>query len=91
MIFIFTCPQTSLRLYNSVHLTKLFRHIKAVRPNKKAVFRLTQPYLNLLMKPRIFFKFSGKNIILCILEGEKPFKMHKILLFSRKNMCAHPP
>ena len=41
--------------------------------------------LNLLVKPRIFFKFSGKNIILCILKGEMPFKMHKItLFFSRK-------
>ena len=26
-------------------------------------------YLNLLVKPRIFFRFSGKNIILCILKG----------------------
>ena len=31
------------------------------RPNKKiSVFRVTRPYLNLLVKPRIFFRFSGK-------------------------------
>ena len=40
-----------------------------LRPNKKYVFRVTQPYINLLLKHRIFFRFSGKNIILCILEG----------------------
>ena len=26
--------------------------------------------------------FSGKNIIWCILKGEMPFKMHKIISFS---------
>ena len=51
---------------------------------KIPVFRVTQPYLNLLVKPRIFFRFSGKNIILCILKGEMSFKMHKIVFFSRK-------
>ena len=33
-------------------------------------------YLNLLVKPRFFQVFS-KNINLCSLIGEKPFKMHK--------------
>ena len=33
------------------------------------------------MKPRIFFRFSGKYIILCILKGEMLFKMHKIIVF----------
>ena len=46
---------------------------------KIPVFRVTQPYLHLLVKPRIFFSFPGKNIILCILKGEMPFKMHKII------------
>ena len=41
-----------------------------VRPNKKLpVFRVTQPYLNLRVKLRNFFRFSGKYIILCILKG----------------------
>ena len=54
-------------------------------PSKKnPVFRVTQPYLNLLVKPRIFFMFSGKNIILSILKGEMPFKMHKIIFFPEK-------
>ena len=56
-----------------------------LRPNEKiTVFRVTRRYLNLLVKPSIFFRFSGKNIISCILKGEMPFKMHKIIYFSRK-------
>ena len=51
---------------------------------KKNVFRETRPYLNLLVKSRCFYWFSEKNIILCILKGEMPFKMHKIKLFQRK-------
>ena len=31
-----------------------------------------------------FIFFSGKNIILCILKDEMPFKMHKIIFFPRK-------
>ena len=60
---------------------------------------VTQPYLNLLVKPRIFFRFSGKkNIISCILKGKMPFKsiklyffqnlpfkIHKIIFFFQKN------
>ena len=39
---------------------------------------VTRPYLNLLVKPRIYFRFSGKkNIILCILKG-------KIAIFFQK-------
>ena len=53
-----------------------------LRPNKKIpVFRVTPPYLNSLVKPRIFFRFSGKNRILGILKGKMPFKMHKIIFF----------
>ena len=67
------------------------------RPNQKNMymFRVTRPYLNLLVKPIIFFRFSGKNIILCILNGEIPFKIYKIISFARKkivkkNMQAYP-
>ena len=59
-----------------------FNYIKAKVP----VFRVTQSYLNLLVKQRIFFRFSGENIILWILKGEMPFKMHKIRSFSRKKI-----
>ena len=49
--------------------------------------------LNLLVRPRIFFRFSREKIILCNLKGEMPFKMHKIILFSRRNnyenKCAY--
>ena len=34
------------------------------------MFRVTRPYLNLLVKPRIFSGFLEQNIILCILKGE---------------------
>ena len=51
---------------------------------KMCVFRVTQPYLNLLLKPRIFRYLEKYIIILCILKGISPFKMHKILFFSRK-------
>ena len=45
---------------------------------KIPVFRVTRTYLYILVKPS-FFRFSGKNIILCILKGILPFKMHKIM------------
>ena len=40
-------------------------------------------------EPRIFFSVSGKNIIIFILKGISPFKMHKIKLFKKK-MCVYP-
>ena len=53
-----------------------------VGPNKKnthvPVFRVTQPYLNLLVKHRTFFRFSGKHIILFTL------RRHKIIFFPEK-------
>ena len=54
---------------------------------KIPVFRVTRPYLNLLVNSRIFFRFFGKNIILCILKGELPFKMHiKLYFFFQKKI-----
>ena len=47
-------------------------------------FRETRYYLNLLVKPKIIFRFSGKNSILCILKGI--FKMHKIVFFPEKKI-----
>ena len=64
----------------------MFKLGKFLRPNKKYLcFRLTRPYLILLVKPRIFFRFSGKKINI-----KMPFKMHKILFFPIKIMCAYP-
>ena len=62
--------------------------IYCLRPNKKIhVLRVTRPYINLLVKPRIFSGFLGKNIILCILKGKLPFKMHKIIyIFPEKKI-----
>ena len=52
------------------------------------MYRVTQPYLNLLVKPQFFFKFSGKDIILCLLKGEMRFKMHKIIFFFPKKKIS---
>ena len=67
----------------SADVTNRQRVTLTIRPHKKIpVFSVTQPYLNLLVKPRILFRFSGKKyIILCILIGEMPFKMHKVIFF----------
>ena len=40
--------------------------------------------MNELVKPRFFSGFPGKNIMLCILTGISPFKMHKIIFFQKK-------
>ena len=48
---------------------------------KISVFRVTRPYLNLLVKPRLFSDFLKKKKIICILKGEMPFKMYKIIFF----------
>ena len=54
-------------------------YIDSVRPNKKIpVLRVTRPYQNLLVKPRLFPVFWEKNI-LCEILWEMPFKMHKII------------
>ena len=54
-----------------------WKQIISISNKKILVFRVTQPYLNLLVKPRIVFMFSGKNIILCILKGILPcFERH---------------
>ena len=50
---------------------------------KIPAFRVTRPYLNLLVKPRIFFRFSGKNMILSILKGISPFKLHKLIFWKK--------
>ena len=46
------------------------------------VFRVTE--LNILGRVGTHIFFWKKNIILCILKGILPFKMHKIVYFSRK-------
>ena len=47
---------------------------------------VTRPYLNLLVKPITFFQVFWKNIILCLLKGKMPFKMHKIMFFPEKKI-----
>ena len=62
-------------------------------PNKKLpVFRVVQTlcYLNLLVKPRIFFDFLKKSIILCILRGilfSKCIKLNSRKKIIKKYAC----
>ena len=49
------------------------------------MFRLTQSYLNSLVKPRIFFRFSEKKINFMHFERRTSFKMHEIIFFPEKN------
>ena len=57
-------------------------------PYKKIpVFRVARPYL---VKHQFFFRFSGKNIILCILKGKCLSKCIKLYFFffkKKKYLC----
>ena len=50
-------------------------------PQKISVFRVTSLKILGWVGTHIFF--SAKNKVLCILKGNIPFKMHKIIFFSR--------
>ena len=51
------------------------------------MFRATQPYLNLLVKPRIFFRFSGKKYNLMHFERRNDFQNVETIFFPRKKKC----
>ena len=54
---------------------KFLTYIFLIRPNKKiSVFRVTRPYLNLLVKPRTFFRFSGKIYNFMHFERQNAFQ-----------------
>ena len=59
-----------------------------MRPNKKKVyFGNGKGSKNVRYGRHRYFLmifFSGKNINLCILKGNSPFKMHKIIFFLQK-------
>ena len=68
-------------VYKKLVKSNMELNILLIRPNKKIpVFRVTQPYLNLLVKPRFFSGFLKKYNFM---HFERPFKMHKIIFFSR--------
>ena len=79
-------------LYRYLTLFKSIRmELSRGRPNKKInVFRVTSLKILGRVGTHIFrigthnFFFWKKNIILCILKGISPFKMHKIIFFSNK-------
>ena len=79
----------SIKLFLNLISQFKIRFIKdffvSIRPNKRIpVFRVPRPYLNLLVKPEFFQVFFKKTFV-SILKGELTFKVHKMILFSRKN------
>ena len=62
-------------------------YVNDLWPNKKiTVFRVTRPYLNLLVKPRIIFRFSGKNKLYAFWKAKCLSKCVKLYFFSRKKL-----
>ena len=60
--------------------------LRLVKQNKKiSVFRVEVLKILGRVGTHIFsnYFFYGKNIILCILNGMSPFKMHKIIFFQK--------
>ena len=57
--------------------------ILGVTDKKLSVFRVTQAYLNLLVKPRLFSKFSRKYIFFCIFKGI--FNVYDLMHFERQH------
>ena len=58
--------------------------LMGIRPNKKiSLFLVTSLKKFGMIGTHLKKKILEKNIILCILKGEMPFKMHKIIFFSR--------
>ena len=52
---------------------------------KIPVFRVTRPYLDLLVKPRIILDFLEKyDFNFMHLKGEMTFILHKIIFFPEK-------
>ena len=54
------------------------------------VFRITQPYLNLLVKPRFFFKFSRKNNAYAFWKAKCLSKCIKLYFFLEKKIICVP-
>ena len=88
------CPcfiKGMLGLYGLIYLTYIKKNTMLiwVWPNKKLLFLVTG--LNILVRVSthiffilfLYFVFLEKNIILGILKGEMPFKMHKMIFFRQ--------
>ena len=72
-----------LELAASIHRNDLMKTLCIINSPlgqiKNTLVRVTQPYLNLLVKPRGFFSgFLKKSSLM-------PFKMHKTIFFLKKN------
>ena len=82
-----------LGLHCSQRYTLMRFQYKSIRPNPKiSVFSVTRSYLNLLVKPRIFFRFSGKIYNFMHFERQNAFQnVENYIFFSKKiikNVCA---
>ena len=101
----YICDRISWEEWN-VHLVRLWLQEPDTRADsrklgqnkkKRPVFRVTRPYLNLLVKPRNFFQVFWKIYDFMLLKGKMPFKMHKIIYFFQKKelkikyVCLHYP
>ena len=72
--------QSPINLFCVLNFLLQKAKVLSIRPNKKrCVFLVTG--LKILGMVGTHF-FSKKNIVLCILKGISPFKMHKIIFFS---------
>ena len=76
-------PWLSIEYHLSLQLTHM------PRPNKKkmCLFRVTRPYLNLLVKARILSGFLEKYIILCLSKCIKFYFFPEKKIY--KKMCAY--
>ena len=70
-----------------IQIVLQFEHSIVSQPKAKwkiHVFRVTTLPKLTVETLNVFQVFWGKNIILCILKGEMPFKMYKIIFFPKK-------
>ena len=74
-------PYFTLKIFNC--FDALWKHLHKAKL-KILVFRLTRPYLDLLVKPKIIFRFSGNNIKFYA------FRMAKCLSKCIKLYSSHP-
>ena len=91
-IFVYYTPPANLQHSSCKHVFSEWKTVWMLfRPNKKIpVFRVTLPYLNLLVKPRIFFKFSRKiyNFMHCLSKCIKLYFFQKKIIIRKIYVCV---
>ena len=68
---------------------KLLDEVGILVLDKMFIFNIKRVKKKLLVKPRIFFRFSGEKIKFYAFERQNAFQMHKIIFFpeKKKNVC----